>query len=213
VASEGTHDLVGKAAGYFLRNLGVCRIPVLRSRLDRQFDSPDLETIAVLQFRAFDSRTGKELWSFKLEATGNATPITYQSRRGKQYVAIVAGGPAHLRNVGDTSNNNSDALVAFSLSQRPLITSSEKPGIPAKAASSATGQTGDLPNAPGKDLVVRMCTKCHGIGTFVNYRMNAEEWHSEVADMVARGAQGTNDEIRAVTSFLIKHLGKRASSK
>jgi len=165
------------------------------------------------RFRAFDSRTGSELWSFKLPATGNATPITYQGRRGKQFVAIAAGGPAHLRNVGDTSNNNSDTLVAFSLSQRPLTSSSERPGMPARtvdSTASARGPIGDLPNMPGKDLVVRMCTKCHGLGTFVNYRMNADEWEIEVADMVARGAQGTSEEIRAVTSFLVKNLGKSA---
>jgi quinoprotein glucose dehydrogenase len=42
------------------------------------------------RFRAFDAKTGKELWSAKLEAVGNANPITYQGRNGKQYVAIVA---------------------------------------------------------------------------------------------------------------------------
>ena len=43
------------------------------------------------RFRAFDSRTGKELWTFNLGATATAQPMTYQAA-GKQYVAIVAGG-------------------------------------------------------------------------------------------------------------------------
>jgi glucose dehydrogenase len=43
------------------------------------------------RFRAFDSKTGKELWSAKLESAGNANPIAYQGKNGKQYVAIVAG--------------------------------------------------------------------------------------------------------------------------
>ena len=42
------------------------------------------------RFRAFDSRTGKELWAAKLDAAGNANPITYRAKNGKQYVAIVA---------------------------------------------------------------------------------------------------------------------------
>jgi len=42
------------------------------------------------RFRAFDSTSGKELWSVQLEAAGNANPISYQARNGKQYVAIVA---------------------------------------------------------------------------------------------------------------------------
>jgi quinoprotein glucose dehydrogenase len=40
--------------------------------------------------RAFGSKTGKELWVTKLEAVGNAHPISYRARNGKQYVAIVA---------------------------------------------------------------------------------------------------------------------------
>jgi quinoprotein glucose dehydrogenase len=43
------------------------------------------------RFRAFDSKTGKELWATKLDKVGNANPITYQGRNRKQYVAIVAG--------------------------------------------------------------------------------------------------------------------------
>ncbi|HXP88216.1 MAG TPA: PQQ-binding-like beta-propeller repeat protein [Bryobacteraceae bacterium] len=42
------------------------------------------------RFRAFDSRSGKELWSFKMDKQGNADPLTYQGKNGKQYVAIVA---------------------------------------------------------------------------------------------------------------------------
>jgi quinoprotein glucose dehydrogenase len=43
------------------------------------------------RLRAIDSKTGKELWAAKLDATGNADPMTYQAKDGKQYVAIVAG--------------------------------------------------------------------------------------------------------------------------
>ena len=34
--------------------------------------------------RAFDSRTGEELWLQKLEASGNATPITFLGKDGNQ---------------------------------------------------------------------------------------------------------------------------------
>ncbi|OLC82479.1 MAG: hypothetical protein AUH72_06705 [Acidobacteria bacterium 13_1_40CM_4_65_8] len=42
------------------------------------------------RFRAIDAKTGKELWVAKLERRGNADPMTYQGRNGKQYVAVVA---------------------------------------------------------------------------------------------------------------------------
>ena len=64
------------------------------------------------KFRAFESRTGKELWVTKLDSVGNATPITYRGSNGKQYVAIVAGGPGHLRG---SPIPPSDVVIAFAL--------------------------------------------------------------------------------------------------
>ena len=42
------------------------------------------------RFRAFNARTGAELWTTRLEQRGNADPITYRGGNGRQYVAIVA---------------------------------------------------------------------------------------------------------------------------
>ncbi len=43
------------------------------------------------RFRAFDSASGEELWSARLEGNANANPMSYLSASGKQHVAIVAG--------------------------------------------------------------------------------------------------------------------------
>jgi len=61
------------------------------------------------RFRAFDSRTGKELWTAKLDASAHSIPITYLSH-GKQYVAVVATGGGVL-----LTPTTSDALTAYSL--------------------------------------------------------------------------------------------------
>ena len=42
------------------------------------------------RLRAFDSKTGKELWAGQLDRMANAVPITYQGKNGKQYVAVTA---------------------------------------------------------------------------------------------------------------------------
>jgi glucose dehydrogenase len=52
------------------------------------------------RFRAFDSKTGKELWSTKLEYTASAVPITFEGKNGKQYVAIMAAGGGSGTNQG-----------------------------------------------------------------------------------------------------------------
>jgi quinoprotein glucose dehydrogenase len=48
------------------------------------------------RFRAFDAQTGDELWTVKLAASAHATPITYQGKDEKQYVAVVATGGSFL---------------------------------------------------------------------------------------------------------------------
>jgi quinoprotein glucose dehydrogenase len=48
------------------------------------------------RFRAFDSKTGKELWVTKLEKDGNANPMTFEAKNGKQYVAIVASDTVYV---------------------------------------------------------------------------------------------------------------------
>jgi len=64
------------------------------------------------RFRAFDSKTGKELWTAKLDMSAHAVPITYQGRNGKQYVAIVAAGASAL---DDPAPAGSEALVVYAL--------------------------------------------------------------------------------------------------
>jgi quinoprotein glucose dehydrogenase len=59
--------------------------------------------------RAFDTETGRELWSAELPAGGQATPMTFADAAGKQYVVIAAGGHARL------GTKLGDYVVAFAL--------------------------------------------------------------------------------------------------
>jgi glucose dehydrogenase len=42
-------------------------------------------------FRAFESKTGKTLWSTELTSDAQSTPLTYLGKNGKQYVSISTG--------------------------------------------------------------------------------------------------------------------------
>jgi len=64
-------------------------------------------------FRAFDARTGAELWRARLPTAANATPMTFQLQAaGRQFVVIAAGG--HMVGV----NPPGDHLIAFALPER-----------------------------------------------------------------------------------------------
>jgi quinoprotein glucose dehydrogenase len=64
------------------------------------------------RFRAFDSRTGKELWVAKLDYSAISVPMTYQGKDGKQYVAVIAAGGSGIT---DPNPNNTESLVVFAL--------------------------------------------------------------------------------------------------
>ena len=62
------------------------------------------------RFRAFDAKTGEELWTYKLRGTGQATPITYLGPDKKQYVVITATGGGFFNNLV-----TDDRILAFTL--------------------------------------------------------------------------------------------------
>jgi quinoprotein glucose dehydrogenase len=66
------------------------------------------------RFRAFDAKSGRELWTYTLPAAGEATPMTYRGADGRQYVVITATGGGFFGNpVSD------DSVIAFALPATP----------------------------------------------------------------------------------------------
>ena len=59
--------------------------------------------------RAFNTETGTEIAKFRLPTGGHATPMTYKTKNGKQFVVIAAGGHWAM------GTPASDHLIAFKL--------------------------------------------------------------------------------------------------
>jgi glucose dehydrogenase len=68
-----------------------------------------------LGFRAFDGKTGKELWRATLPNDVLMTPLTYQGANGKQYVAAVAGGGDTAFQIPRRTDSGNATLIAFAL--------------------------------------------------------------------------------------------------
>jgi quinoprotein glucose dehydrogenase len=62
------------------------------------------------RFRAFDARTGRELWAVKLGAAAHATPSTYMGADGRQYIVITSTGGGFLG-----APTSDDSITAFAL--------------------------------------------------------------------------------------------------
>jgi quinoprotein glucose dehydrogenase len=65
------------------------------------------------RFRAFDAKTGKEVWTHKLGGAANATPSTYLGKDGRQYVVVPStGGGFFEAPLAD------DSIMAFAIPKR-----------------------------------------------------------------------------------------------
>ena len=177
------------------------------------------------RFRAFDTKTGREIWTYRLPAAAESIPITYTDEHRKQYVAIVATGGGLIR-----APLLSDELISFKLDdgtgEEPNIVQaspnplSSKPLAPEAAwiiqdprtKSLLRRQAASLPLGPGRDVTIRACSSCHGLDTFTSLRLSPREWTNVVQTMSAKGAAATPSELRMIQSYL-SHAFPRANAE
>jgi quinoprotein glucose dehydrogenase len=157
------------------------------------------------RFRAFDTRTGKELWTVKLPASAEATPISYADAKGQQYIAVVATG-----GFGIGATVASDLLVVFSLTGESTSTLPESVATTENAApttnspASAPSSQNHLPPGRGHDLTVRVCSACHSPDLATGQHLSVQDWNSLVQNMSARGAVATDEELDQITAYLAR---------
>jgi len=77
------------------------------------------------------------------------------------------------------------------------------------AASLVPGaNAADLPDGPGKDILLRACTGCHKAEEFVYYRHTKEEYQAIVQRMAQRGARASSHELDIIADYLAKNFLK-----
>jgi competence protein ComEA len=68
-----------------------------------------------------------------------------------------------------------------------------------------------LPDAPGKDAVVKVCAGCHEPHRAAAVRLTREGWQETIAKMVTLGAKGTDEELKQVLDYLAEHFKGEAA--
>ena len=72
----------------------------------------------------------------------------------------------------------------------------------------ALAQDSELPEGPGKALVVESCTKCHGEGLITAQTRTSEEWANIVSQMVGFGATIDEKQQAEILTYLKTNLNK-----
>jgi mono/diheme cytochrome c family protein len=71
------------------------------------------------------------------------------------------------------------------------------------AAGFAQGQ---LPDAPGKDVTVRVCSQCHEPQRAASVRLTRDAWEAVLAKMSGLGMKATDEELTQILEYLSKNL-------
>jgi cytochrome c5 len=80
----------------------------------------------------------------------------------------------------------------------------------AQAPTPAPVHGDPLPEGPGKDVVVRVCTACHDATQFAFARYTPDEWNTEISKMQGAGAEITAEDQVVIAAYLARNFAKPA---
>jgi putative heme-binding domain-containing protein len=73
-----------------------------------------------------------------------------------------------------------------------------------------SGHAQSSPEGQGKAEFQRVCGNCHSVDIATSQRMTQAQWTGVVNDMVSRGAQGSQQDLDNIVSYLSTHFGQGA---
>jgi hypothetical protein len=63
------------------------------------------------------------------------------------------------------------------------------------------------PEGPGKDVFVRVCTRCHEAANTTKLRLTKRQWQGKVYAQADRGAEASGEELDQIVDYLARHFG------
>jgi cytochrome c5 len=66
---------------------------------------------------------------------------------------------------------------------------------------------GPIPDGPGKQVVLNICTMCHDLSRIKLGRRSSEEWEETLISMLNEGAPLSDDDFALVHQYLSKNFG------
>ena len=95
------------------------------------------------------------------------------------------------------------SLAVFGLSVFGGSVVSAKQQAPAAApAAQAADDHPEFPPGPGRDVTLRLCSKCHSPNNILAMGRTPEGWQDLIVKMTTLGLQGTDEEFTATLDYL-----------
>ena len=70
-----------------------------------------------------------------------------------------------------------------------------------------TREHGPLPEGPGKQIMLNICTLCHNLQRIKNGRRSPEEWEETLLAMLNEGAPVNDEQLPVIHAYLSRHFG------
>jgi competence protein ComEA len=65
---------------------------------------------------------------------------------------------------------------------------------------------GQLPDAPGKDVTVRVCSQCHEPQRAASVRLTRDAWEAVLEKMIGLGMRASDEELKQILEYLSENL-------
>lgn len=118
--------------------------------------------------------------------------------------SVICGNGLHLRN-----------FVAWSLVLGTVFGFSCMPAFaqtPAQPPPHPQQHPG-LPAGPGKDTLIRVCSKCHSPDRVIADGQSREGWENTISKMASLGATGSDDDFNDILDYLVKNFPAPSKTK
>jgi cytochrome c5 len=103
-------------------------------------------------------------------------------------------------------------LTALLMVLYPVTSLPEQKSAPAQTVPStlvAQNAPKALPDGAGKDIFVRVCSKCHSTDIPASQHKNADEWTNVLIDMRNKGAEASDEEMEQILKYLVTNFGPK----
>ena len=97
-------------------------------------------------------------------------------------------------------------MKALRITSVPLLAATSFLALVSAQANQTPAPPDPLPDAPGRAVVIRMCTPCHGIDLILDTPRTVPVWNETLDLMKSFGAEGSEANWKTVADYLATHL-------
>lgn len=70
-----------------------------------------------------------------------------------------------------------------------------------------------FPPGPGRDVFIRVCTRCHEASNSTKLRLTRRQWQGKIYQQADRGAEASGEELDQIVDYLFKNFPAEPASK